>query len=32
MKKGRFKEEHLIGILRQHEAGPKVPELARTSA
>lgn len=29
MKKGRFTEEQIIGILKQHEAGRKVPELAR---
>ena len=29
MKKGRFSEEQIIGILKQHEAGRKVPELAR---
>jgi len=29
MKKGRFTEERIIGILNQHEAGRKVPELAR---
>ena len=28
MKKGRFSEEQIIGILKQHEAGRKVPELA----
>jgi putative transposase len=27
--KGRFTEEQIIGILKQHEAGRKVPELAR---
>ena len=29
MKKGRFSEEQIIGILKQHEAGCKVAELAR---
>ena len=29
MKKGRFTEEQIIGILKQHEAGRKVQELAR---
>jgi len=29
MKKGRFTEEQIIGILKQQEAGRKVPELAR---
>jgi putative transposase len=29
MKKGRFNEEQIIGILKQHEAGRKVPDLAR---
>ena len=29
MKKGRFTEEQIIGILKQYEAGRKVPELAR---
>jgi putative transposase len=29
MKKGRFNEEQIIGVLKQHEAGRKVPELAR---
>ena len=28
MKKGRFTEEQIIGVLKQHEAGRKVPELA----
>ena len=31
MKKGRFTEEQIIGVLKQHEAGRKVPELARES-
>jgi putative transposase len=29
MKKGRFSEEQIIGVLKQHEAGRKVPEVAR---
>lgn len=29
MKKGRFSEEQIIGVLRQQEAGRKVPDLAR---
>jgi putative transposase len=29
MKKGRFTEEQIIGVLKQHEAGRKVPQLAR---
>ena len=29
MKKGRFIDEQIIGILKQHEAGRKVPDLAR---
>jgi putative transposase len=29
MKKGRFSEEQIIGILKQHEAGRKVSDLAR---
>ena len=29
MKKGRFSEEQIIGILKQHEAGGKVADLAR---
>ncbi len=28
MKKGRFSEEQIIGILKQHEAGRKVADLA----
>jgi putative transposase len=31
MKKSRFNEEQIIGILKQHEAGRKVPDLARES-
>ena len=29
MKKSRFNEEQIIGILKRHEAGQKVPDLAR---
>ena len=29
MKKSQFSEEQIIGILKQHEAGRRVPELAR---
>lgn len=29
MKKSRFHEEQIIGILKQHEAGQKVVDLAR---
>jgi len=29
MKKGRFTEEQIIGVLKQHEAGRKAAELAR---
>ena len=29
MKKSRFDEEQIIGILKQHEAGQKVVDLAR---
>jgi putative transposase len=32
MKKSRFNEEQIIGILKQHEAGRKVAELAREHA
>jgi hypothetical protein len=32
MKKGRFTEDQIIGVLKQHEAGRKVPELAREIA
>ena len=28
MKKGRFSEEQIIGILKRHEAGQKVSDLA----
>src|ERR1700751_6061681 len=28
MKKGRFTEEQIIGVLKQHEAGRKVTDLA----
>jgi putative transposase len=28
MKKGRFITEQIIGVLKQHEAGRKVPDLA----
>ena len=31
MKKGRFSEEQIIGVLKQHEAGRKVADLARES-
>ena len=31
MKKGRFTEEQIIGILKQYEAGREVPELASTT-
>ena len=31
MKKGRFSEEQIIGVLKQHEAGRKVTDLARES-
>ena len=29
MKRGRFSEEQIVGILKEHEAGRKVAELAR---
>ncbi len=29
MKRKRFTEEQIIGILKQHESGVRVPELAR---
>ena len=29
MKKGRCNEEQIIGVLKQHEAGRKMAELAR---
>ena len=29
MKKGRFNQQQIIGILKQQESGRKVPELAR---
>jgi putative transposase len=29
MKNGRFSEEQIIGILKRHEAGQKVADLAR---
>jgi putative transposase len=29
MKTGRFTEEQIIGVLKQHEAGRKVAELSR---
>lgn len=32
MKKSGFNEEQIIGILKQYEAGRKVPELARKHA
>ena len=32
MKKGRFSEEQIIGILKQYEAGQRVTDLAREHA
>jgi len=32
MKKGRFTEEQIIGVLKQHEAGRKVADLARENS
>ena len=29
MKKARFKEEQIIGVLREHEAGAKTSDLSR---
>jgi putative transposase len=29
MKSGKFSEERIIGVLKQHEAGQKVADLAR---
>ena len=29
MKRGRFSEEQIVGILKEHEAGRKIWELAR---
>lgn len=29
MKRGRFSEEQIIGVLKQHEAGRRVTDLAR---
>ncbi len=29
MKRARFSEEQIVGILKEHEAGRKVAELAR---
>jgi putative transposase len=29
MKRGRFSEEQIVGILKEHEAGRKIVELAR---
>ena len=29
MKRGRFSEEQIVGILKEHEAGRKITELAR---
>ncbi|MCP4138932.1 MAG: transposase, partial [Chloroflexi bacterium] len=30
MKRKRFSEEQIIGVLREHEAGAKVSDLSRT--
>ncbi len=30
MKRGRFSEEQIIGILQEHEAGGRVADLCRT--
>ena len=32
MKRGRFSEEQIVGILKEHEAGRKMAELARSTA
>ena len=29
MKRGRFSEEQIVGILKEHEAGRKMAELGR---
>lgn len=29
MKRGRFSEEKIVGILKEHEAGRRIAELAR---
>jgi hypothetical protein len=29
MKRGRFSKEHIVGILKEHEAGRKIAELSR---
>jgi hypothetical protein len=29
MKRGRFSEEQMVGILKEHEAGRRIAELAR---
>jgi putative transposase len=29
MKRGRFTEEQIVGILKEHEAGRKIAELSR---